>query len=104
MPNEQFAPDSETHALIAVDPGNPDHIVSVWTQDEWAGIGAARGVVAGVSFDGGASWRSVVVPGLTVCSGGSYHRTTDPRPAIGPDGSVYVVVVAGTPAGAFVGR
>jgi hypothetical protein len=28
-----------------------------------------RGLVAGVSLDGGATWRQVVLPGLTRCTG-----------------------------------
>jgi hypothetical protein len=43
---------SEVEPRVAVDPTNPDHLVGVWQQDRWSN-GGARGIVAGVSFDGG---------------------------------------------------
>ena len=41
---------------MAVNPTNPANVVAVWMQDRF------RGLVAGVSLDGGATWRQVVLP------------------------------------------
>ena len=46
----------EVEPQLAVDPTNSNHLVGVWSED-------ALGMVAGVSFNGGNSWQSVVVPG-----------------------------------------
>src|SRR5437773_4358636 len=58
-------PDTEVEPWIAVNPTNLKNIVAVWQQDRWSN-GGARGLVAGVSFDGGDTWRQVVIPGLTL--------------------------------------
>src|SRR5262245_22723294 len=58
---------------IAVNPTNPNHVVGAWLQDRYPDRGA-RGVVAGVSFNGGASWTQAVIPGTTRCSCGSFDR------------------------------
>ena len=75
-----------------MDPRHPNHLVGVWQQDRWSNDGA-RGIVAGVSFNGGRTWRTVVIPGLTLVSGGSYQRTSDPWVAFAPNGTVYVTSV-----------
>jgi hypothetical protein len=42
-----------------------------------------------VSFDGGTTWTSVVIPGLTLVSGGTYQRASDPWVSFDPNGIVY---------------
>src|SRR5262249_54223060 len=74
----------ETEPYVAVDPRNPDHLVGAWIQD------FARGIVAAVSFNGGSSWQSVVVPGLSLCSGGQYPHSSDPWVSFVPNGDVYL--------------
>jgi hypothetical protein len=94
-------PDSEVEPWIDVNPTDQDddgvvedNIVGMWQQDRWSN-GGARGHVAGVSFDGGSSWTQVVIPNVTVCSGGTaenfgnYQRTTDPWVSFGPDGTLH---------------
>jgi hypothetical protein len=50
-----------------------------------------------VSFNGGSSWAQVVIPKVTVCSGGTeanfgnYQRTTDPWVSFGRDGTVHQI-------------
>jgi hypothetical protein len=83
-------PASEVEPRSAVDPTNPSNIVGEYQQDRWDD-GGARGLVASVSHDGGASWARVVVPGLTKCSGGSYDRASDPWVSFGPDGVLYAI-------------
>jgi hypothetical protein len=88
-------PNSEVEPWIDVNPTNEDNLVGMWQQDRWSN-GGARGHVVGVSDDGGASWKPpIVLPSVTVCSGGTaanggnYQRTTDPWVSFGPDGTVH---------------
>ena len=87
-------PDSEVEPWIDVNPMNPLNLVGGWQQDRWSN-GGARGLVAGVSFNGGKSWTSVVIPNITVCSGGTaanggnFKRATDPWVSFSPNGDVY---------------
>jgi len=83
-------PDSELEPRVSIDPNDPTHMVGVWQQDRWAD-GASRGVVAGVTFDGGQDWQEVIIPGLSRCSGGSTLRASDPWVSFSPDGGVYSV-------------
>jgi hypothetical protein len=74
---------AETENFVAVDPSNSQHSVAVWFQD------LADGIVSAATFDGGASWQSAVVPGLTLCSGGTYPTASDPWVSFAPNGDVY---------------
>lgn len=75
---------SEHDLSLAVHPSDPRTLAAVWTQDD------GNGTVAATSFDGGRTWRTVVVPGMTTCTGGQDPITFDPGVSIGPDGVVYV--------------
>jgi hypothetical protein len=100
-------PNSEVEPSLAVDPSNPLHLVGAWQQDRWSN-GAARGIVAGVSTDGGNTWTPTPLPGVTADSGGSALRASDPWVSIGPDGTIYVSYLEAddpdlsTPRGVFV--
>ena len=65
---------SEVEPWIDVNPTDNDNVVGIWQQDRWSN-GGARGLVTGVSQDGGATWQEVVIPDITLCSGGT---TTGP--------------------------
>jgi hypothetical protein len=80
---------SEVEPSIASDPNNPKHLVGIWQQDRWSNTGA-RGMVTGVSFDGGNTWTLSPVPGASLVSGGTMQRTTDPWVTFAPDGTVYI--------------
>ena len=80
--------DSEVEPWVAVNPTNPDNIVGFWQQGRWSD-GGCRGNVAGVSFDGGASWQIVPVPGITECTGGPWERASDPWVSFSPDGTLH---------------
>ncbi len=77
---------AETEPWIAVNPTNPDNIVGAWMQDA---VPVTRGHVAGVTFDGGASWESVVIPGLSRCSGAEVEQASDPWLAFTTNGDLY---------------
>jgi hypothetical protein len=84
---------SEVEPWIDVNPTDPDNLVGIWQQDRWSN-GGARGLVSGVSQDGGASWQEVVIPGITLCSGGIYDRSTDPWVSFGPDGTLHQLALS----------
>jgi hypothetical protein len=96
---------SEVEPHLAVNPLNPDNLIGVWQQDRWSN-GSSRGVLTGVSFDGGATWARVPVPfshcaGGTALNGGDYERATDPWVTFGPDGAAYQIALS-TTGGSFV--
>jgi hypothetical protein len=86
-------PDSEIEPQLAVNPAFTPNMVAGWQQDRWSD-GGSRGLVAGVSVDDGATWRTTVPPKVTLCSGGSYERASDPWVSIGPTGRVFFMSLA----------
>ena len=87
---------SEVEPWIDVNPTNTNNFVGVWQADRWSN-GGSRGHVAGVSTDGGLNWTEVVIPKVTVCSGGTaanggnYQRATDPWVSFGPTGTLHQI-------------
>jgi hypothetical protein len=86
-------PATEVEPWIDVNPVNRANIVGIWQQDRWSD-GGSRGLVAGVTIDGGATWTSVVIPKGSRCSGGTYDRTTDPWLSFAPNGHLYTISLA----------
>jgi hypothetical protein len=89
--------DAEVEPWVDVNPTDADNIVAFWQQDRWSN-GGARSLVAGVSKNGGASWETVIVPGITDCSGPApggtdlgFDRATDPWLSFGPDGTLHQI-------------
>jgi hypothetical protein len=81
---------SEVEPSLAVDPTNPNHLVAAWQQDRWSSSGA-RSLVVAVSFNGGNTWTNpIVVPGISLVSGGVTQRNSDPWLSIGTNGVVYL--------------
>ncbi len=79
------------------------NLIGVWQQDRWNN-GGAHGLVAGFSFDGGATWGETTLP-FSVCApnaivdpftGAPYDRASDPWVSIGPDGTAYAVGLLAT--------
>ena len=85
-PLDYGSPAGAVEPVAVVNPRNRANIVAVWQQDR------DHGVVAGVSFDGGRSWRQVVIPGLTRCTGGTWEYSDDVWAAFGADGTLHVSV------------
>jgi hypothetical protein len=89
---------SETEPHLAVNPTNPLNMIAGWHQDRWSN-GAAQGLGAAYTFDGGATWTSVNIP-FTRCSGGApgtagdYGRASDPWISFGPDGTAHFMALA----------
>src|SRR5262249_42671404 len=75
----------EAEPQLAADPTNPKHFVGVWNQ-------SGLGMVAGVSFNGGHSWREGVIPGITACSGGTWPFLGDPWVSFAANGEVYASI------------
>jgi hypothetical protein len=91
-PNHQsghLVPDSEVEPYVAVDPRDPNHLVGIWQQDFWSGPGS-RGMVVGVTFDGGRNWQEVVPPGLSQVAGGPFQRASDDWLSFAPNGDLYL--------------
>jgi len=85
------------NADVAMDPGNHARLVAVAQTGEFWDGGAAWEDYA-ISLDGGSTWSGGHVPGVTKAGGGRYPRVDDPRVAIGPDGTVYVLAMVFDPA------
>lgn len=90
---------SETEPYLAVNPTNPNNMIAAWHQDRWS-TGAAQGLGAAYTTDGGATWTQVNIP-FTRCSGGlprsagDYERGSDPWISFSPDGTAhYMALVA----------
>jgi hypothetical protein len=80
---------TEVEPWVDVNPTNSENIVATWQQDRWSD-GGSRGLVAGVSTDGGDSWSEVVIPKVSVCSGNSsYLRASDPWLSFAQNGDLY---------------
>jgi hypothetical protein len=85
---------SEVEPWIDINPTNSQNIVGAWQQDRWNN-GGARGLVAGVSTNGGAGWDQVVIPKITKCSGaGDYERASDPWVTFAPNGDLYHISIS----------
>jgi hypothetical protein len=81
---------SEVEPSLAADPTNPSHLIAAWQQDRWSNTGC-RGIVTSTSFNGGNTWSPLtVVPGLTLVSGGTLQRTSDPWLSISTNGTAYL--------------
>jgi hypothetical protein len=94
-PNGTLYVNAEVEPFVTVNPANPNILVGAWQQDRWSN-GAARGLVAATSFDGGRSWRRTALPfsrcgGGTVMNGGNYERASDPWVSYSPNGVVHAM-------------
>jgi hypothetical protein len=92
QPGQNYAA-TEVEPWIDVNPLNRANMVGLWQQDRWSN-GGARGLVAGVTTDGGATWTSVVIPKGSRCSGGTYDRTTDPWLSFASNGDLHAISLA----------
>jgi hypothetical protein len=86
-------PDSQIEPWIDVNPTNADNMVAGWQQDRWDD-GGSRGLVSAYTIDGGSTWTQVPIPNIVLCTGGTYHRATDPWLSFAPNGDLYFFSLA----------
>jgi hypothetical protein len=84
--------DTQVEPAIAIDPSDPSVVVAVFQQGRFSDGGSADPGFA-TSHDGGATWVTGNLPGLTVAVGGPFERASDPAVAFGPDGAVYATTL-----------
>jgi hypothetical protein len=86
---------AEVEPWVEVNPTNSNNIIAVWQQDRWSN-GGARGLLTGVSHDGGTSWTRTYAH-FSQCSGGpmatagGYARASDPWVTFAPNGDAYQI-------------
>jgi hypothetical protein len=88
---------AEVEPWIAVNPANPSNIIGVYQQDRWSD-GGARGLLASVTHDGGATWSRSSAPftfcsGGTAANGGDFERASDPWVTFSPNGVAYQIAL-----------
>src|SRR5215213_7579380 len=96
-------PNTEIEPWVAANPADPDNLLAGWQQDRWSN-GGSRGLQAGVSRNGGASWRTVTPGRVTECQGGRFARASDPWVDFSTAGVAYFMHLAfepDLPSGAF---
>lgn len=83
-------PDTETEPSIAVNPANPRNVVTAYQEGRIADGGDATNGFA-TSFNGGKTWITGQLPGLTTYPGqhGVMERASDAVVAFGPHNVVY---------------
>jgi hypothetical protein len=80
---------AEAEPSLAVNPADSRVIVAAYQEDRLK-PGAALSNVASVSRDGGHTFKQMLLPGTSICSGGQSGFATDPVATFGPDGTAYV--------------
>jgi hypothetical protein len=90
---------AEVEPWVSSNPVQRRNLIAVWQQDRWSN-GGVQGLLTGVSFDRGESWRRPTPPPFTRCAGGipanggDYERASDPWVSVGPDGSAHQIALA----------
>jgi hypothetical protein len=80
--------DAEAEPSLSVDPGDPRALVAAWMQDLYQGYATAW------SKNGGSTWTTVTVPGISACTGSEYELAADPWLSPGPDGTTYLAGIS----------
>ncbi|MFI6289883.1 sialidase family protein [Streptomyces sp. NPDC051018] len=83
-PLDSLLPAGAVEPYTVADPARPGRAAAVWTQDRF------RGLVVGVTDDGGRSWRRTVVPGIGGCGGGRFGYADDAWLSYAPDGVLHL--------------
>jgi hypothetical protein len=96
-PGGTYYLNAEVVPWVAVNPAHPSNIIGVYQQDRWSD-GGARGLVASVTHDGGATWSRSFAPftfcsGGNVGSGGDFERASDPWVTFAPNGDAYQIAL-----------
>ncbi|MCU1589528.1 MAG: hypothetical protein JWP11_784 [Frankiales bacterium] len=91
------AHNSPREPVVAVNPADPGNVVVTYIVD-----GDLTNLIR-ASHDGGATWQTVTVPGISVCSGGANAAAADPSLAFSADGRTLYLTSLTTPTLAPVG-
>jgi hypothetical protein len=105
-PQPGSEPDTLVEPDVAVSPRN-SRIAVAAAHDGRYPDGGAVDISYAWTHDGGATWHHAPLPGITKAAGGTWDRASDPVVAFGPDGSVYISVLAismDCPSGVTVSR
>ena len=86
-------PDTQADPSIAVNPSNSLNAVSTFQEGRDAARGAATLGFA-TTFDGGGTWETGHLPGLTIAVGGHFKRSSKASVVFGPNDHVYATGVA----------
>jgi hypothetical protein len=82
-------PGTEAEPWLAMDPEDPNRLLALYQEDRFPSIGGARALTFALTTDGGRHWREGLLPNLTLASGGSLDRASDPWAAFGAGHAVY---------------
>jgi hypothetical protein len=91
-PQPGSEPDTQIEPDIGLDPNNPSHVVATFQQGRFPDGGSVDPGFA-TSTDGGKTWTTGNLPGLTTSVGGRFDRASDPAVAFGPDGAAYITTL-----------
>ena len=80
--------DTQVEPSIAVDQHNLRYVVAVFQQSRFNSGGSVAPGYAH-SSDGGETWRTAMLPGLTRATGGPFDRGSDAVVTFGPNGAVF---------------
>lgn len=80
--------ETQTEPYVTINPSNPLNILAGY-QDNRFVDGGARALTYAYSVDGGKRWIEAMLPNLTIASGGSFERASDPWVAFGPSNRAY---------------
>ena len=91
---------AEVEPYLAINPLNGNQLIGVWQQDRWSN-GSSRGLMTGVSNDGGHTWARRAMPfsrcgGGNAANGGDFARASDPWVSFGPDGVAHQIALSTT--------
>jgi hypothetical protein len=81
--------DTQVEPYIAIDPNDPAVVVAVFQEGRFDLDGGSVDTGFATSHDGGRTWITGNLPGLTAAVGGAFDRASDPVVAIARDGAVY---------------
>lgn len=85
--------DTQTEPHLAINLGRENNLIAGY-QDNRYESGGARALGYAYSVNGGRTWTSALVPGLTLATGGKYERASDPWVAFGTDNRAHYASLA----------
>jgi hypothetical protein len=98
LPEEVNYLNAEVEPWVATNPRKPTNLIGVWQQDRWQ-FGGSRGLMTGVSRNGGESWTRTFAhfsrcAGGNAANNGNYERASDPWVTISPNGVAHQIALS----------